>query len=164
MKSYISLSFLSAILLLSACGKENIATITPTEAIVNITDTGITGVNIGDTVKKMIDTYGNVPDSWGSIGGTYNHFLWYVEKGIIARCEANKSEILDVNLKITSFEFSEPFKGKTAKGIAIGSTKESVIATYGQPTSTSAYNGDQYGTMFFKYNDAGTAVEEIVVK
>jgi hypothetical protein len=142
---------------------DSIVSTTPTP-IINITDNGITGVSIGEPIQKMIDTYGKADDSYFLMDGVYEHFLWYIEEGIIVRCEPNKSIDLETNLKIESIELFKPFIGKTTKEIAIGSTKASVIAAYGQPTDSHYLFGDKYSTLYIKFDNSDETVERITIK
>jgi hypothetical protein len=132
--------------------------------VTTITDAGIQGAHIGDPIKKMEDTYGTAFENYSAIDGAYQHYLWFFKKGIIASSEPNKSTMLDANAKIKSIELFEPFEGKTAKNIGIGSSKASVIAAYGKPTSSIAVDGDRYDTMYVKYNSKTGSVESIIIK
>ena len=143
------------------------STILTTESsvpVATITDMGIRGVSVGEPIKKMIDIYGTALNNYSVKNGEYQHSLWYFNKGIITSSETNKSTTLDVNSKIICIELFEPFDGKTIKNIGIGSSKASVIAAYGQPTSSNVVEGDKYENMYIKYNSATAAVESITIK
>lgn len=146
--------------LFSNCKKDDDTT--PTVQI--IPGEGITGIEIGGSAQQAIDLYGNVADSYFASGNQYVHFLIYFSKGVYVYCEPSDSEEFSPTLKVAYLRVTEPFEGKTDKGIGIGSTKTEVEAAYGQPISSSMFFGDEFSNgLVIIYNDGGTLVEEIEI-
>lgn len=114
---------------------------------------GLKDLKIGDPAQKAFDVFGTVTDSYFENGGVYYHFLLYFTQGVIVNLEPTNSETLDLNTKILTIVLTEPYAGKTDKGIGIGSTKTEVIAAYGQPDSSEPLKGDIYNIgIAFEYD------------
>lgn len=125
---------------------------------------GITGLSIGDKAQVAIDLWGEGFKSYTSFGSQYTHFLTYFSEGVDVYCETTNSETFDPQAKIAYITLNSPFVGKTDKGIGIGSTKDEVVAAYGQPTTSDSFFGDEYDNgLTINYDDAGTKVEQITV-
>lgn len=123
---------------------------------------GITEIKIGDPSQKAIDLYGTPFPSNGSANGTYYHFLIYVAAGVTVYCEPTSQPTFNAQLPIASLLFSGNFKGKTAEGIGIGSTKAEVKAAYGDPVSSSPNFGDEYTigmSIIYDNNDLVNSIE-----
>jgi hypothetical protein len=137
----------------------------PTEQQI-VVGAGLTDLKIGDAAQKWIDKYGITPPSFSSFGGQYTHFLIWFSAGVTAYCEPTAQSTFDASMKVKRIELSSPFKGKTDKGIGIGSKKADVKAAYGEPTSSSTFFGDEYAALglTFVYSDTGDLVERIEVE
>lgn len=150
----------------TSCKKDDDTTDNPTTTDQQIlAGQGLTSVKIGDTAQKAIDLFGTTQPSNASFNGQYTHFLIYLTAGVTVYCEPTTETTFNANMKISRFEMSSPFKGKTEKGIGIGSKKADVKAAYGEPSSSSVFFGDKYDSLglTFVYSDTGDLVERIEV-
>lgn len=122
---------------------------------------GTTELKIGDPTQKAIDLYGTPLPQNGSANGTYYHFLIYVAAGVAIYCAPTNQPMFNAQLPIESLKFSGNYKGKTAEGIGIGSTKAEVKAAHGDPVSSSQNFGDVYsvGMSIFYNNDVVNSIE-----
>jgi hypothetical protein len=162
---HLSIALLVALLASSGCKKDEEPTPTPTPTPKEITPgVGITEVKIGDAAQVAIDLYGVPFPSYGASNGTYTHFLVYTSKGVVVYCVPTTESTFNAQMKIASLKFDAPFDGKTSKGIGIGSTKAAVKAAYGDPTSSSAFFGDEYAIGITFVYDSGDKVESIEVE
>jgi len=97
---------------------------------------GIDNLKIGDQGNRVEielgSGYQRIVNVGGSGNATYNYFN--ASEGIDVIFGQHSSGDLDIDtLPIKSFNLFDDFKGMTAEGIKIGSTKAEVIAAYGQP-------------------------------
>ncbi|MBC7775358.1 MAG: hypothetical protein H7246_07965 [Phycisphaerae bacterium] len=162
---HISLALLLVSLAWTSCKKDEEPDPMPTLAAHAILPgIGIKEVKIGNAAQVAIDLFGVPFPSNGSANGVYTHFLVYVSKGVVVYCEPTTESTFNAQMKIASLDLSAPFDGKTEKGIGIGSTKAAVKAAYGDPTSSSAFFGDEYAIGITFVYDSGDKVESIVVE
>lgn len=159
---HFSLSLLFAALAFVGCKKddENPQDNNPNTSLI-IPGVGITELKIGDEAQKAIDLYGTPFPSNGSANGVYTHFLVYASRGVVVYCEPTTESTFNPQMKIDYLKLSAPFDKKTDKGIGIGSTKSEVKAAYGDPSSSSAFFGDEYaiGITFIYENDIVKSIE-----
>lgn len=114
---------------------------------------GIEGIKVGkSTSKDVIKKFGKVY-RW-EINKKYSYQMTYDRAGVsFYFCQTDKTE------EIFLIEIKSPYKGKTSKGIILGtSTKEETEKKYGKPK-----DGFQYPGINFYYNKYGkrTVISEI---
>ena len=106
---------------------------------------GIEGIKVGkSTSKDVIKKFGKVY-RW-EINKKYSYQMTYDRVGVsFYFCQVDKTE------EIFLIETKAPYKGKTSKGIILGSsTKEETEAKYGSPKQ-----GFEYPGINFYYNKYG---------
>ena len=162
LKFLLATALLAAVLFVAGCKKDDDDNNNTSGADI-LPGIGLKNVKIGDTAQKAFDAFGTVTDSYFEINGQYFHFLLYITKGVFVNLEPTGSATLDLNTKIHDIVVSDPYAGKTDKGIGIGSTKTAVQAAYGQPDSVDPLNGDEYNIgIAFDYG-SGTEVTTITL-
>ena len=163
---YLTLLFFIGTFFVS-CGSDENEEENPQESLELITPKeGITQIKFGDTAQKVFDTYGVVPDSFGGTGGVFQHFLIYGNEGLIFYLEDSGFEELNLNLEVIRIVCNANFKAETPEGIKVGSTRNEVISTYGEPDKISTFFGEDYDTLGlnFEYNDANELVTQITIE
>ncbi len=128
---------------------------------------GLKEVKIGEPVQKAIDLYGAMQSIHVETNGTFTHILFYLAKGVQFVMEPTTSDVLDPNTKIKTITVLQPYAGKTAEGLGIGSTKTAVRTAYGQPDFIAGgSNNDQYFTkgIIFDYDDKDSTESIAILK
>ena len=142
MKNLIFTSFalLCLTLCFSSCSEEEIDyTIYPGQ--------GIGSLKIGDLGSTVFDALGDDFETIVNVGtsGNANYNYYSEPRGIDIVFGQQSSGDLDINtLPVEGFIIFEGFPGMTTAGITIGSTRDDVIAAYGEP--------DEQDTTFFEIN------------
>jgi len=114
-------TFLTAIVFLAGCSKQPAQGVRVTEVIVAIKPGVYVGqVHSGMTLQQVIAALGQPDD-------TNNSVLDYVKLGL--QIIPGKGDIVHI------VGIGYPFLGGTKEGIFIGSSRNSVIQAYGEPTS-----------------------------
>ncbi len=137
---------------------------------------GVGDIRFQDTGSKVIDTYGAYDNITAIVSaGNALFVIWYDEAGLAFQMEkvdvGNRSlqeivdeadMLVDPSMTLTTMVMMSPFKGATAEGIGLGTSRAKVIEAYGEPdeigTLTEDYNDLK---MSIWYNAAGDAVRRI---
>ena len=106
------------------------------ETLTIIPGQGINNLKIGDPGSQVMVELGDGFETIINVGGSgnanYNYF--HLTKGIDIIFGQYDSGEYDIDtLPIQSFSLFEGFKGMTAEGIQLGSSRADVIAAYGNP-------------------------------
>lgn len=127
---------------------------------------GLKQVKIGEPAQKALDVFGTIAPSYIQFNGQHFHFLFYLSRGINVSLEPSTSDVFDPNTKISSFNLSDPYAGKTDKNIGIGSTLTEVRAAYGTPDPVGFPDIDTYASLgiSFSYDDQDKVESISVVK
>lgn len=120
---------------------------------------GISNLRIGDLGGKVASELGDgfelIINEGSSGNATYNYY--HASKGIDVIFGQQNSGDLDINtLPIKSFYLFDDFDGMTKDGIKIGSTKEEVVAAFGEPNEIDQWLGTHvyYIGILISYDDS----------
>ena len=110
-----------------------------------------------DTYLKILSTYGQY-DSRGYNDKDYFHTIAYSWLGL--RFDFYSEQlVLYNNTRCTEIIMEQPFDGLTEENIGLGSTRDEVIAAYGEPQRTE--NGEAVYDIGIAFSYTGGIVEKM---
>lgn len=107
-----------------------------------IAGSGVEGITIGNSVNEAIDVLGSDYAEFfvGQSGSIYSYYIVYNQYGVQINLDSAPEDTDIKTLNIREIILTDPYKGKTAEGIGIGSNKADVESTY--PGGTSDFFAD----------------------
>ena len=145
MKKLLFLLSVIALMGSTACNSDDSMDEIASEAIIT-PQVGLGDITFQDDGNKVMEVYGmynhlsanrNLSDAafamWYDIGLGFQ--LDYIDtQGLSLQEVADmSSDLIDLNQKIITIVVMSPFKAETKEGLGIGSSKEEIVATYGEP-------------------------------